>query len=347
MKALDHIFDRARQNAGTVILPEGGDPRVQAAGLHAQRDGLARIVLLGDPAQITPALAALGARPGEIRVEAPGDYPRIGVLASVFHALRAHKGMTLEKARELVCQPHLHAALRVFTGDAIGTVGGAVATTAETVRVALQTIGREPGLSTVSSFFLMLSCTPGSKLQGGMIFSDCGLVIEPNAQELAAIARASARSCRQLLNEEPRIALLSFSTAGSAEHESLHKIREALAIVRAAEPELQIDGEIQFDAALDHELRARKAPGSRLEGRPNVFVFPNLAAGNIGYKIAERLAGMQAVGPILQGLRRPANDLSRGCSVEDIVATIAVTVVQAIDCPQIPKSFAAGHAGCT
>lgn len=342
MKPLDLIFERAKANPCRIILPEGEDPRVQQAALKAQRDGLAEVILLGDREQIN---AGLGAGAGKVIVEDPCAYPRIGALASVFHALRAHKGMTPEKAQELVRQPHLHAALRVFTGDAAGTVGGAVATTADTVRVALQAIGTEPGIATVSSFFLMLSCAPEAKLRGGMIFSDCGLVIDPNAQELAAIARASAQSCRQLLNEEPRVALLSFSTAGSARHESLDKIHEALAIVRAAEPDLQIDGEIQFDAALDQEIRARKAPGSRLEGLPNVFVFPNLAAGNIGYKIAERLGGMQAIGPILQGLRNPANDLSRGCSVEDIVATIAVTAVQAIGCPSAPNRFAEGVGG--
>ena len=175
----------------------------------------------------------------------------------------------------------------------------------------------------------MLSCGPAAPIRGGMIFADCGLVVEPDAEGLASIALSAADSCRRLLAEEPRVALLSFSTAGSADHPSLLKIREALALVRAAAPGLEIDGEMQFDAALDDAIRARKAPGSRLSGRPNVFVFPDLASGNIGYKIAQRLGGLTAIGPILQGLAKPANDLSRGCSVEDIIAAAAITQLQA------------------
>lgn len=219
--------------------------------------------------------------------------------------------------------------MRVRLGQADGTVGGAAATTADTVRAALQATGRAPGVRTVSSFFLMLSCAKGAPVKGGMIFSDCGLVIAPDATELADIAIAAAGSCQRLLAETPRVALLSFSTAGSAEHPTLARIREALAIVRDRMPELEIDGEIQFDAALDDAIRPTKAPASRLTGPPNVFVFPDLAAGNIGYKIAQRLGGLTAIGPILQGLAKPANDLSRGCSVDDIIAATAVTAVQA------------------
>ncbi|MDO5706155.1 MAG: phosphate acyltransferase, partial [Paracoccus sp. (in: a-proteobacteria)] len=223
--------------------------------------------------------------------------------------------------------PIRQAAMMVRLGLADGTVGGAVATTADTVRAALQIIGRAPDTPVVSSFFLMQP--PEGSADGAMIFSDCGLVIAPDAAELAAIALSAAESCRQLLAEQPRIAFLSFSTAGSAEHASLSRIREALARVRAAAPDIEVDGELQFDAALDDAIRARKAPGSPLSGRPNIFIFPDLAAGNIGYKIAQRLGGLTAVGPILQGLAKPANDLSRGCTTQDIIAAIAVTAVQA------------------
>lgn len=344
MKPLDRIFETARENRRTIVLPEGEDPRIQAAALRASREGLANVVLLGNRARIGAALQALGAKPDEIVVEDPATTPDFDEIAEGYHKLRAHKGVTAEQARQAAANPMVHAALRVRLGHADGTVGGAVATTSETVRVALQIIGCEKGIKTVSSFFLMLACAPDARIRGGMIFSDCGLVVDPNAEELAAIARASAETCRRLLDTEPSVALLSFSTAGSAEHESLTKIRDALAIVRAAEPDLQIDGEIQFDAALDETIRSRKAPNSALKTQPNVFIFPNLSAGNIGYKIAERLGGLTAIGPILQGLALPANDLSRGCSVDDVIATIAVTAAQASRNPPVADRFGLGQA---
>lgn len=329
MNPLERIFETARKDIRTIILSEGEDPRVQEAALRLTRDRLARIVLLGDPERIRVALWALGERSGEIAVVDPVAAPDVEAVAEEYFRIRAKKGVTLEQARAAIANPLVQAAVRVRKGLADGTVGGAVATTAETVRVALQAIGRRPGITTVSSFFLMFPGAADAGPRGGMIFADCGLVVDPDARELAAIARASAESCRNLLQQEPRVALLSFSTAGSAAHDSLLKIREALAIVRDEEPELQIDGEIQVDAALDEGLRARKAPGSPLRGAANVFIFPDLASGNIGYKIAQRLGGMTAIGPILQGLNSPANDLSRGCSVEDIVAAVVVTAVQA------------------
>lgn len=326
MKPLDQIFATARAKPRHILLPEGHDPRIQAAAVQATAQGLARITLLGDPARIA---ADLGTEAEGISVIDPAHAADLDLLAAECHRLRSPKGVSAEQARTLAADPLVQAALRVRLGLADGTVGGAVATTADTVRAALQFIGRAPGIATVSSFFLMLSCGPETRIKGGMIFADCGLLVAPDAQELAAIARASAASARALLHDTPRVALLSFSTAGSAEHASLARIREALALVRAAEPELEIDGEIQFDAALDDEIRLRKAPDSRLSGRPNVFVFPDLASGNIGYKIAQRLGGLSAIGPILQGLARPANDLSRGCTPEDVLAAIAVTAVQA------------------
>lgn len=319
MKPLERILDTAAALGRHIVLPEGDDPRMREAATEITRRGLARITLmtavpLAGVACIDPAAA-----------------PELEMLAAEYHRLRASRGVTPEQARAIMAQPIPQAAMRVRLGLADGTVGGAVATTADTVRAALQIIGRAPDARIVSSFFLMLSCAPGAPLKGGMIFADCGLVIQPSAEELADIAIASAASCAQLLNDTPRVALLSFSTAGSAEHESLARIRAALQIVRERAPGLQIDGELQFDAALDDSVRAKKAPGSPLDGPANVFVFPDLASGNIGYKIAQRLSGISAIGPILQGLARPANDLSRGCSVEDIVSAVAVTAVQAGD----------------
>lgn len=321
MKPLERILAAARAQPGRLILPEGQDPRVAEAARRLTDQGLARVILMNGPA--IPGVVALD----------PAAAPDLGMLADAWHRLRAAKGMTASRALDEMRDPIRQAAMRVRLGQAEGTLAGAVATTAETVRAALQIIGRAPDAAIVSSFFLMLACDGAAPIKGGMIFADCGLVVEPDAAELAAIARASAESCRRLLGETPRVALLSFSTTGSADHPSLGRIRTALAMVRDQEPGLEIDGEMQFDAALDDAIRARKAPDSRLTGRPNVFIFPDLASGNIAYKIAQRLGGLTAVGPILQGLARPANDLSRGCSVDDIIAAAAITQVQAHAAP--------------
>lgn len=317
MKPLDHLFQAAREARRHIILPEGQDPRVAEAAGRLVGDGLADVTLMNGPH--IAGVTALD----------PECAPDLEMLAACWHRMRAAKGMTAERALAEMRDPIRQAAMRVHLGQADGTVGGAIATTAETVRAALQVIGRAPEASIVSSFFLMLACAKSSPVKGGMIFADCGLVIDPTAEELAAIARSAAQSCRLLLRETPRVALLSFSTAGSADHPSLSKIRDALALIRAAEPDLEVDGELQFDAALDDVIRAAKAPGSRLTGRPNVFIFPDLASGNIGYKIAQRLANITAIGPILQGLAKPANDLSRGCTVDDVVAAAVVTAVMA------------------
>lgn len=317
MKPLDRIHQAARANPRHIILPEGDDPRVAEAAAMLTERGLARVTLMNGPD--LPGVTAL----------TPADAPDLVELSAHWHQMRAAKGMTAERALEEMRDPIRQAAMRVRLGQADGTVGGAVATTADTVRAALQIIGKAPDAGIVSSFFLMLSCGPQAPIKGGMIFSDCGLVIDPDAAELAAIARSAAQSCRQVLAETPRVALLSFSTAGSASHPSLDKIHEALEMIRAAEPDLEVDGEIQFDAALDDAIRAKKAPGSRLTGRPNVFIFPDLASGNIGYKIAQRLGGLTAIGPILQGLAKPANDLSRGCTAEDVLNAALVTAIQA------------------
>lgn len=329
MKPLDHILEAAKAAPRRIVLAEGEDPRIVEGALRAAREGLAEIILVGNRAMVEARLEEAGAAPGLIRIEDPAASALTARLASAYHALRAGKGVDATAAAEALRSPLVFAAMMVREGEADGTVGGAVATTADTVRAALQTIGRAPGVGLVSSFFLMMLCAPHHVKKGVFVFSDCGLVVDPDAAGLADIAVASARSYEALAGAPARVAMLSFSTAGSAAHERVSKVVEATRIARDSVPDLVIDGELQFDSAFVEVVSNAKAPQSVLHGAANVFVFPNLDAANIGYKIAQRIGGATAIGPILQGLAKPANDLSRGCSAEDVFYMIAVTVVQA------------------
>jgi len=328
MKALNNIFKRASEDPRRVVLAEGEDPRIIEAAVTATARGIADVTLLGNAANIEAKAAELGLDLKAIAVLDPTVSDAAQRYADAFYELRKAKGMTPEKAVELMQDPLHYAQMMVHLDDADGSVCGAVYTTGDTVRAAIQIIGMAENASMISSFFLMMLCEPFHELKGGVIFSDCGLVIDPNKEQLAQIAMSASNSARTLLEEEPRVAMLSFSTSGSASHAAVDKVVEATAIVKEHMPDLAIDGDVQLDAAIVSEIAERKVAESATQGKANVLVFPNLEAGNIGYKLAERIGRADAIGPILQGLKKPANDLSRGCSANDVVNVIAITVVQ-------------------
>ena len=329
MALFDAILEVAREAPQRIVFSEGEDPRIVEGALRARRDGLAEPVLIGRTSLVSDRLKEAGARPADFEIVDPATARNAEYYAAAFYAMRRDKGVTEEAAVSAMADPLRFAAMMVRQGDGAGTIGGAVATTPDTVRAALQIIGRAPGVKTVSSFFLMLFDAAHHPKSGIVVFADCGLIVEPTVEELAQIAISSAESLESFTGQTARIAMLSFSTAGSARHERVDRVVQATKVVKEARPDLLVDGDLQFDAAIVPAITARKAPGSPVEGSANVFVFPGLESGNIGYKIAQRIGGAGAIGPILQGLRRPANDLSRGCTADDVYHLIAVTGVQA------------------
>ena len=329
MKQFDDLIARAKSAPKHIVLAEGQDPRIVDGAVRALQEKIATITLLGPIDEVRALARAAGDTQDQIFIIDPTQAAKHEAYAAEFYEIRKHKELNLSTAQNAVKKSLNYANLMVRTGDADGSVAGARNTTGNVVRSALQVIGVDKRYSMVSSFFLMMMCEDFHTVKGGVVFADCGLVVSPDENELAQIAAAAADSTRLLLNVDPKIALLSFSTRGSAQHPDVTKVENAAARLQELRPDLSVEPAVQFDAAFVPEIAAAKAPGSEVAGRANVFVFPDLNSGNIGYKIAERIGRAKAIGPIMQGLAKPANDLSRGCDADAVYGMIAVTVVQA------------------
>ena len=335
MDILQQMLKRAQENPQRIVLPEGDEPRTLEAANLLLKDKVAKLILIGDPAVIRQMAQEKNyeyilSEESELTIMDPLTDPKMPKYANLLFELRKAKGMTLEQATEKVKDPLYLGCLMIKNGDADGELAGARGTTADTIRPAFQILKTRPGVHIVSGAFLMF--TPATQLgEGGfLVFADCAVNPCPNAQELAEIAVTTAETAKALGGIEPRVAMLSFSSKGSAKHELVDKVVEATRIAHEMAPDLALDGELQLDAALVESVGKQKAPGSAVAGKANVLVFPDLQAGNIGYKLVERFSGADAVGPILQGIAAPVNDLSRGCKVQDIVQMVIITANQAI-----------------
>lgn len=330
MSYIDMIKERARRNKKTIVLPETNDKRTLIAASKVIAEGIADIIMVGNEEKIMDGAGWLEVELDGVEVVDPLKSPKLDEYVELLYETRKNKGMTLEKARQILTTDNLtFGVMMVKANHADGMVAGACHATADVLRPSLQILKTAPGVKLVSAFFVLdvPHCDMGEN--GTFLFADCGLNQDPNAEELAAIAETSARSFQSLIGPKPVIAMLSHSSKGSAKHPLVDKVVEATKIAHEMYPTLVLDGELQVDAALVPQVAKNKAPGSEVGGKANVLIFPNLDAGNIGYKLVQRLGGAEAYGPMLQGIARPVNDLSRGCSWEDIVGVVALTAVQA------------------
>lgn len=328
---MQEIIDRAKANKQRIVLPEGTEERTLKAADRLAADGVANVILIGNPSEIKKLAEQFKlSNIDKTTIVDPVNNEKKQIYANLLFELRKNKGMTAGQAEKLTEDPLYLGCLMIKNGDADGEIAGAQNTTGDVLRPALQIIKTAPGISVVSGAFLMFTKEKEYGKDGLLVFADCAVMPNPNARELAEIAVATAQTTRSIVGVEPKVAMLSFSTKGSAKHELCDKVIEATRLAKEMAPDLKIDGELQADAALVASVGSSKAPGSPIAGQANVLVFPNLECGNISYKLVQRLGNAEAVGPILQGMAAPVNDLSRGCSVDDIYKMVAICANQAI-----------------